>query len=70
MKERVVGGFNASKAVILMSRTTMAVEKRTFPKIPNWRHYLLKTRAKREKNWHNQGYALHLVGPARCGTEL
>ena len=24
-----------------------------FSKIPNWRHYLLKTRAKRKKNWLN-----------------
>ena len=40
---------------VLMSRTGMAVEKRKFLKIPNWRHYLLKTRAKRKKktqgNW-------------------
>ena len=27
-----------------MSRTGIAVEKRKFSKIPNWRHYLLKTR--------------------------
>ena len=27
MKERVVSGFNASRAVILMSRTDMSVEK-------------------------------------------
>ena len=31
----------------------MAVEKRKFPKIPNWRLYLLKTSAKRKKNWQN-----------------
>ena len=30
-----------------------AVEKRKFSKIPNWRHYLLKTRDKRKKNWQN-----------------
>ena len=29
------------------------VEKRKLSKIPNWRHYLLKTRAKRKKNWQN-----------------
>ena len=53
VKERVVSGFNASRAVILMSRTGMAVEKRKFSKIPNWKHYLLKTCAKRKKNWQN-----------------
>ena len=122
-KERVVNDFIASRAVILLSRTGMAVEKRIFSKIPNWRHYLLKTHAKRKKNWQNhwewlnkpfqnaskpwewfkgkeigfrmswsremlkgffllvnscfkdrteyslcQGYALHLMGPARCGV--
>ena len=39
--------------MILVPRTGMAVEKRKFSKIPNWRHYLLKTRAKRKKNWQN-----------------
>ena len=53
VKERVVSGFNASKAVILMSRTSMTVKNRKFSKIPNWRHYLLKTRAKRKKNCRN-----------------
>ena len=53
VKKRAVSGFNASKAVILMSRTGMAVEKRLFSKIPNWRHYLLKTRAKLKMNWQN-----------------
>ena len=52
-KERVVNDFIASRAVILLSRTGMAVEKRIFSKIPNWRHYLLKTHAKRKKNWQN-----------------
>ena len=28
-------------------------EKRKFSKIPKWRHYLLKTRAKRKKDWQN-----------------
>ena len=46
VKERVVSGFSASRAVILMSRTGMGVEKNKFSKTPNWRHYLLKTRAK------------------------
>ena len=32
----------------------LAVEKRKFSKIPNWRHYLLNTRIKRKKNWQNQ----------------
>ena len=53
MKERIVSGFNASKAVIFMSRTGMSVEKKKCSKIPNWRHYLLKTRAKRKKYWQN-----------------
>ena len=45
VKNRVVSGFIASRAVILMSRTGIAVEKRKFSKFPNWRYYLLKTRA-------------------------
>ena len=53
LKERVVSGFNASRVVILMSRSDIAVEKRKLLKLPNWRHYLLKTRAKRKKNWQN-----------------
>ena len=40
VKERVVSGFSASRAVILMSRTATVVGKRKFSKIPNWRHYL------------------------------
>ena len=35
VKERVMSGFNASRAVILMSKTGLAVEKRKFSKIPN-----------------------------------
>ena len=53
MKERAVSGFNVSRAVILMSRVGMAVEKRKFSKIPNWRNYLLMTRARRKKNSQN-----------------
>ena len=45
--------YNVSRAVILMSRTGMEVEKREFSKILNWRHYLLKTYAKHKKNWQN-----------------
>ena len=52
VKERVVSGFKASRAVILMSRTGMAVEKIKFSKILNLRHYL-KTRAKCKKNGQN-----------------
>ena len=44
VKERVVSGFNTSRAVILMSTTGMAVEKRKFSKIPNWRYYLPNAR--------------------------
>ena len=51
VKERVVSGFNALKAVILMSKIGIAVEKRKFSKVPNLRHYLLKSRAKRKENW-------------------
>ena len=50
VKERIVSSFNVSRAVILMSRTGMAVEKKKFSKIPNWRHYLLKTCSKCKKN--------------------
>ena len=46
LKEDVVSGFNDLIVVILMSRIGMAVEKKKFSKIPNWRQYLLKTRAK------------------------
>ena len=53
MEEHVVSGFNVSRAVILMSRIGMAVKKSKFSKIPNWRYYLLKTHAKRKKNWQN-----------------
>ncbi|GFY23747.1 mariner Mos1 transposase [Trichonephila clavipes] len=30
---------------------SMAVEERRFSKMQNWRHYLIKTRVKRNKNW-------------------
>ena len=53
VKGRVVSGFNVSRAVILMSRTGTVVEKRKFWKILNWKHHLLKTRAKRKNNWQN-----------------
>ena len=53
VKELVVSGFNVSRAVILMPRTGIAVEKRKFSQIPNWRRYLLKTCAKRKKDWQN-----------------
>ena len=53
VKERVVSGLNASRVMMFVSRTDMTVKKRTFLKIPNWRHYLLQTRAKRRKNWQN-----------------
>ena len=47
-------GFNASRAVIMMSRIGMAVEKRNLSKIPNARHYMLKTCAKCKKNYQTQ----------------
>ena len=53
VKGRVVSNLNASRAMTLMSRTGMSVEKRKFSKIPNWRHYLLKTHDKLKKNWQN-----------------
>ncbi|GFX73963.1 mariner Mos1 transposase [Trichonephila clavipes] len=31
-------------------KTSMAVEERRFSKMQNWRHYLIKTRVKRNKN--------------------
>ncbi|GFV44132.1 mariner Mos1 transposase [Trichonephila clavipes] len=43
-------GFNASRTVILKSKTSMAVEERSFSKMQNWRHYFIKTRVKRNKN--------------------
>ena len=51
VKERVVSGFNASRTVILTSKTGIAVEEKRFSKMQNWRHYLSKTRVK--KNWHD-----------------
>ena len=53
VKELVVSDFNASRAMILMLRTGMVVEKRKFWKIPNWRHYLLNIRTKAKKIWQN-----------------
>ena len=51
----VMSGFNASRTVILTSKTGIAVEERRFSK--NWRHYLrvtwVKTRVKIKKNWHD-----------------
>ena len=52
MKERVVSDFNASRTVILMSKTGIAVEERRFSK-KNWRHFLSKIRVKIKKNWHD-----------------
>ncbi|GFX59747.1 uncharacterized protein TNCV_1777861 [Trichonephila clavipes] len=53
VKERAKSGFNASRRVILKSKTSMAVEERRFSKMRNWRHYLIKTRVKRNKNYHD-----------------
>ena len=52
-EERVVSGFNASRMVILTSKTGIAVEEKRFSKMQNWRHYLSKTRVKIKKNWHD-----------------
>ena len=38
-------------------------EKRKCSKIPNWRHYLLKTRAKRKKNWQYHYTERSLIEP-------
>ena len=53
VKERVVSDFNASRTVILTSKTGIAVEERRFSKMQNWKHYLRKTRVKIKKNWHD-----------------
>ena len=45
--------FNASRTVILTSKTGIAMEERRFSKMQNWRHYLSKTRVKIKKNWHD-----------------
>jgi len=50
VKERVVSGFNASRTVILTSKTGITVEERRFSKMQNWRHYLSKIRVKIKKN--------------------
>jgi len=55
VKERVVSGFNASRTMILTSKTGITVEERRFSKLQNWRHYLSKTRVKIKKNWHKDG---------------
>ena len=52
ISERTCRDFNASRTVILMSKTGIAEERR-FPKMQNWRHYLSKTRVKIKKNWHD-----------------
>lgn len=48
-----MSGFNALRTVIFMSKTGIAVEEWRFPKMQNWRHYLMKTRVKVQKNWHD-----------------
>jgi len=50
VKERVVSSFNAS-TMIPMSKTGMAVEERMFLKMQNWRHYFMKSRVKRKRDW-------------------
>ena len=54
ISERSVVSFNASRTVILTSKTRIAVEERRFSKMQNWRHYLSKTRVKIKKNWHDR----------------
>jgi len=49
VKEHVVSDFNASRTVILTSKTGIAVEERRFSKMQNWRHYLSKTRQKNQE---------------------
>jgi len=51
VKERVVSCFNASRTVILISKIGIAVEERRFSKMQNWKHYFMKTRVKRKKNY-------------------
>jgi len=57
VKKRVMNGFNASRTVILTSKTGIAVEERRFSKMQNWqnwRHYYWsKTRVKIKKTWHD-----------------
>ena len=53
VKERLMSSSNASRTVILTSKTDIAVEERRFSKMQNWRHYLSKTRVKIKKNWHD-----------------
>ena len=53
IRKNVVSSFNASRTLILTSKTVIAVEERRFSKMQNWRHYLSKTRVKIEKNWHD-----------------
>ena len=71
MKERVVSGFNASRMVILTSKTGITVEERTFSKMQNWRHYLIKTRVKIKKNWHDHWEWLtsHFKTPQSHGND-
>ncbi|GFY11463.1 mariner Mos1 transposase [Trichonephila clavipes] len=45
--------FQRFKNGDLKSKTSMAVEERRFSKMQNWRHYLIKTRVKRNKNCHD-----------------
>ena len=55
ISERTCRGFNASRTVILTSKTGTAVEERGFSKMQNWRYYLSKTRVKVKKNWRSLG---------------
>ena len=49
-RKNIVSGFNASRMVILTSKTGISVEERRFSKMQNWRHYLSKTHIKIKKN--------------------
>ena len=46
VKEHVVSGFNASRTVILTSKTDIAMEERRFSKMQNWRHYSCQNQEK------------------------
>lgn len=49
----VVSCLIASKEVILALKAGILVGERKFPQIQNRRHFLMRTRAKAKKNWHD-----------------
>ncbi|KYN09239.1 hypothetical protein ALC57_18669 [Trachymyrmex cornetzi] len=60
----------SERTMILTSKTGIAVEERRFLKMQNWRHYLIKTRVKIKKNWHDYWDSIsHFKTPQSHGND-